>query len=309
MTPRILVTGAAGFIGRHCIAPLLSRGFEVHAVSSSARTDSREGVRWHRANLLKAADVARLVAESRPTHLLHLAWYVAPGRWANAPENYEWVQASLDLLRRFSEQGGQRVAVAGSCLEYDWTSGYCSEERTARRPHTFYGTCKNALHDVWMAYAALAGVSSVWGRIFFVYGPGEHPDRLVAHVVRSLIAGQDARCSHGRQVRDYLYVQDVADALAALTAGNISGAINIGSGEPVRLAEIIGRIGEAVGRPDLIRLGAIPAAPSDVPLVVADARRLQDEFGFHPAVDLARGLDLTITAWAAHQARPEMQRS
>lgn len=302
MTRRVLVTGATGFIGRHAIAPLLARGFEVHALSWPQAGEA-DGAHWHQANLLVPAELKRVMDEVRPTHLLHLAWYVAPGKWAEALENYDWVRVSLELLQHFVVQGGIRTVVAGSCLEYDWSAGYCSEARTPRQPHTFYGTCKNAVQDLWAGYAQRAGVSAAWARIFFVYGPGEHPDRLVAHVVRKLLTGEEAKCSHGRQIRDYLFVQDVADALAALADSNVEGPINIASGQPIALSALIGRIGNAIGRPDLIRLGAIPPAPSDMPLVVADTRRLEEELRFHAAVPLEQGIARTIQWWSGQVVR------
>lgn len=302
MTRRLLLTGATGFVGRHAIAPLVARGFEVHALSWP-HAGGGAGAQWHQANLLVPGDVAHVLDDVRPTHLVHLAWYVAPGKWAEALENYDWVRTSLDLLQQFAAHGGIRTVVAGSCLEYDWSAGYCSEARTPRRPHTFYGTCKNALQELWAGYATRSGVSSAWPRIFFVYGPGEHPDRLVAHVMRKLLTGEEAKCSHGRQIRDYLYVQDVADALAALVDSSVEGPINVASGQPITLANLVGRIGDAIGRPDLIRLGAIPPAPSDMPLVVADTRRLEDELGFRPAVSLDRGIAQTIQWWSAQITR------
>lgn len=302
MTRRVLLTGATGFIGRHTVAPLLARGFEVHAISCS-RAGENGGAQWHRANLLLSTEVARVLDHVRPSHLVHLAWYMVPGKWAEAPENYEWVRVSLELLQRFAAQGGSRTVVAGSGFEYDWTAGYCSETRTPRRPHTFYGACKNALQELWAGYAERVGVSSAWARVFFVYGPGEHPDRLVAHVVRKLLAGEEAKCSHGRQIRDYLYVQDVADALAALADSDVSGPVNVASGQPIALKDFIGRIADAIGRSDLIRLGAIPPASSDVPLVIGDTQRLENALRFRPTVDLARGIAKTIQWWSVHDGR------
>jgi nucleoside-diphosphate-sugar epimerase len=301
MTRRLLLTGATGFVGRHTIRPLVARGFEVHALSSAPHAGAENGVEWHRGSLLASGDVEALLDKVRPTHLMHLAWYVAPGKWADAPQNYEWAQASLNLLRGFADRGGKRAVVSGSCLEYDWAAGYCSESRTPRGPHTFYGTCKNAVQELWAGYAARAGVSSAWARIFFVYGPGEHPDRLVAHVIRKLLAGDEARCSHGRQIRDYLYVQDVADALVALAGSDLEGPINVASGQPIALSDLVARAAAAVGRPELVRLGAIPPAPSDAPLVVADVERLRASLGFVPTTDLTRGLAETVAWWAARQ--------
>ncbi len=300
---RVLVTGASGCVGRHAIEGIVARGYDVHAITSRERPredpDDAGGITWHRADLLEAGVPAGIVERVRPTHLLHLAWYIAPGRWASAPENFAWVQASLELLRAFVASGGQRVVGAGSCLEYDWAYGYCSEERTPLRPHTAYGTCKNALQMLMAALGGASGFSSAWGRIFFLYGPHEHPDRLVAAVVRALLSGEPARCSHGRQVRDYLYVQDVADAFVELLDGDAAGPVNIASGEPVELRTIVTRIGELIGRPELVRLGAIPAAATDTPLVVGDVAHARDVMAWRPHISLDEGLSRTIEWWAS----------
>jgi nucleoside-diphosphate-sugar epimerase len=248
-------------------------------------------------NLLNPADVQRIVAESQPSHLLHLAWDIAPGKWAEAPGNLDWVRASLDLVTAFRQAGGRRVVSAGSCLEYDWSYGYCAEDRTPLAARTLYGTCKHALQLLTTAMSSDGAFSSAWGRIFFLYGPLEHPDRLVASVIRSLLSGVPARTSHGRQVRDYLYSDDVADAFVRLLESEVTGPINIASGQAVRLREIVERIGDLTGRKELIQLGAIPAAATDTPLVVADTTRLTSALGWTPSWDLDRGLQATIDWW------------
>lgn len=304
MSGRVLVTGASGCIGRFAVPMLVERGWQVHAVASRQTAEASAGVVWHAANLLDPEHVHRVVAEAEPTHLLHLAWSIAPGKWAAAPENVDWVDASVRLLRRFSERGGRRFVGAGSCLEYDWNYGYCTEGVTPCRPHTLYGVCKNAVQDVVSAYGEATGLSAAWGRIFFLYGPHEHPDRLVASLVRNLLAGAPAPCSHGRQIRDYLYAADVAGALVALVESDARGAFNIASGQPIALKDLAMRVGQAVGRPELIRLGAIPAAATDTPLVVANVDRVAREIGWTPQVSLDAGLAATIAWWRARDARP-----
>jgi nucleoside-diphosphate-sugar epimerase len=275
---------------------LVDRGWDVHAVWSKHQGPNTPGITWHQADLLDPAETDRLIANAKATHLLHLAWYIAPGKWAQAPENLAWVRASLDLFSSFHRHGGVRIVSAGSCLEYDWRYGYCSEDRTPCVPHTLYGTCKHALQ---LLTSAMAGgdLTSAWGRIFFLYGPHEHPDRLVASVIRSLLAGQPARTSHGRQIRDYLYAADVADAFVTLLDSAATGPINIASGQAVALKDIVNRIGQMVGRPELIELGAIPAAATDTPLVVADTTRLCSALRWSPSWDLDRGLAATIDWW------------
>jgi nucleoside-diphosphate-sugar epimerase len=293
----VLVTGASGSIGRQLVPALLARGWDVHAVSARPHADLPAGAAWHVADLRDNDAVVKLLDAARATHLVHLAWTIPPGKWAEAPENVQWVETSINLARRFAERGGKRFVGAGSCLEYDWRYGYCSEAVTPRTPHSLYGVCKNAVHEVVSGLATAAGFSAAWGRVFFVYGPHEHPDRLVASVIRHLLAGEVARCSHGEQIRDYLYAADVADAFATLLDSDAEGAVNIASGQPIALRDLVLRIGRALGRPDLIHLGAIPPAATDTPLVVANIDRLENEIGWTPRHSLAQGLDATIEWW------------
>jgi nucleoside-diphosphate-sugar epimerase len=305
---RVLVTGATGCIGRHACAHLAAQGWEVHGVSSrpqppAASQGSHAPVQWHVADLLRPGAAEALTQSVQASHLLHLAWYIAPGKWAAARENYLWVEASLGLVRAFQAAGGERVVVSGSGLEYDWRYGYCTERLTPLQPHTFYGVCKGALAQLVEGYAAVTGLSSAWARIFFLYGAWEHPDRLVASVARSLVAGQRARTSHGLQIRDYLHADDIAGALVTLLASDLRGPINIGSGEAVTLRHIVETLGALAGRPDLLDIGAIPPAPTDAPLVVANVARLTNELGWRPTMTLNDGLRATLEWWRTQAAQ------
>jgi nucleoside-diphosphate-sugar epimerase len=295
--PRALVTGAGGFIGRHCLPDLVQRGFEVHAVSSGRREPAGDGVRWHRADLLDAEDVRALVAAVRPSHLLHLAWETGHGRFWSSADNLRWLAGGAELMRAFAEAGGARAVVAGTCAEYRWDDRVCAEATTPLEPRTLYGACKHALHVAAAAHAAQAGVSLAWGRVFFLYGPGEQPGRLVPSVVRPLLRGEPAECSHGRQVRDFLDVEDAAGAFVALLAGGVEGAVNIASGRPTTVAEVAEAIGDLTGRPELVRLGARPSPPGEPAVLVADATRLTREVGWRPRYDLHEGLRRAVEWW------------
>lgn len=299
---RVLLTGATGFVGRHAPPALVARGYEVHAVARRVPgADAAAGVRWHAADLLDAEQGAQVLAAVAPTHLLHLAWYAVPGQYWTAPENLAWVRASLSLLEAFARQGGRRVVMAGTCAEYDWTGeGLYREERTPLRPATLYGTCKHALRLVVEAYARQAGMSAAWGRVFLLYGPGEHPQRLVSSVVRHLLRGERAPCSHGAQRRDFLYVEDVAAAFVALLDSEVTGAVNIASGRAVTLRELVNQIAEQLARPELVDFGALPAPAGEPPLLAADVTRLHTEVGWQPRYTLAEGLARTIDWWRAH---------
>lgn len=304
---RLLLTGATGLVGRQAIVPLRERGYEVHAVTSRAAVAADEGVVWHSADLLDPEDTVDLVSSVQPTHLLHLAWYAEPGAFWTSPQNERWVAASRVLLRSFAQAGGRRAVAAGTCAEYDWSvAGVCREGVTPLRPTTAYGQAKAALHAETAELYGGGGMPTLgWGRIFFLYGPGEHRTRLVSSIATALLEGRPAPCSHGRQVRDFLHSADVAAAFVALVdRDEVSGAVNVASGEPVTIAELAALVGEACGRPELIELGALPERAEEPPVVVADVRRLREEVGFVPGRTLAEGIAATVEWWRCETRRP-----
>jgi nucleoside-diphosphate-sugar epimerase len=292
--PRVLVTGANGFIGRHAVAGLQATGWDVHA-TGAGRPLEVPGMRWHAGDLLAPGEPGRLIAAVRPTHLLHLAWYAEPGEFWNSRRNLQWVRASTDLAEAFLDAGGERVVGVGSCAEYDWHDGHCVEDQTPLRPATLYGASKRAVGLITEALAAQSGVSAAWARLFFLFGPFEHPDRLVSSVVRALVAGQPAWCSDGLQVRDFLHVKDAGEALAAILESGVTGAVNVASGHPLAVRDLVHRIGEMVGRPDLVRLGVRPSDP--VPRLTASTDRLNHRVGWTPRFTLEEALSDTIAWW------------
>ena len=284
---KLLFTGASGFIGRHALPYLLECGYEIHAVAS--QTISLDGCTVHTANLLNPVEVSRLVETVRPTHLLHLAWYVEHGKFWTSPENTRWVEASLHLLNAFIANGGRRVLTTGTCAEYETGHSICVEDETPCEPATLYGVCKYRLYRMQTEMCGRAGVSSTWARIFFLYGPGEPERKLVPSVITSLLRGEPAATTHGEQVRDFLHVEDVARALVAILDSNIEGAVNIGSGEAITQRHVIETIARLIGRLDLLQLGVIPAAANDPERLVPDVSRLRST-GFTPKHTLTHGL-------------------
>lgn len=298
---RVLVTGASGFIGRHSLALLAERGCEVHAVSrSGAMHDEHTGVVWHACNLLDGGQVRDMVSRIRPDYLLHLAWYAEPGKFWAAEINTAWVRASMELFRAFLAYGGRRIVAAGSCAEYDWEYGTFSENTTPLVPRTLYGQCKKQLFLELVQLVAGSAASMSWARIFFVYGPGEHRDRLVPSVILRLMKDEAAPCTAGVQVRDFLHVGDVAAALVMLLGSAVAGAINIGSGIPVEIRQIIQMIADRMSRPELPVLGAFPTKPDEPGYLVADNSRLASELGWRQEITLEDGLADTISWWSRH---------
>ena len=300
-----LLTGARGLIGRHAIGALLECGFAVHAVSRGPGGNGHDGaVIWHRADLTDASAARDLLARVRPTHLLHLAWYVEHGAFWVSPENDVWRRASLAILDAFE---GERVVCAGTCAEYDWSSpgGTFDELASPLGPTTPYGVAKDSLRREAQSRCAARGVSFAWGRIFFLHGPGEHPERLVPSVTLALLAGRAARCTDGRQVRDFMHASDVARGFAALLASDVDGPVNVASGEGVAVAQLVVWIGEALDRPELIELGALPNRPGEPERIVARIERLRDEVRFNPAFTAREAIEQTVRWWERREGARE----
>lgn len=291
----ILVTGATGFIGRPAAAALAAQGHRVLGLSRRA-VDLPVGVQPLAADLLDPAAVEATLAAARPTHLLHLAWDVTPGRFWTSPTNLDWTAASLTLLRAFAAAGGTRAVFAGSCAEHRWDCPVLAEDAPIG-PGTLYGICKDALRRAAAAGAETLGVSFAWGRTFWLYGPREAPRRLVSDIAAALIDGRPADCTSGRQRRDFLHVDDVAGAYVAALLSDHQGAFNIGSGEPIAVAELATRLARLLDREELLRLGARPDPVGDPETVVADSRVLRDRIGWRPRYSLDAGLEQTARWW------------
>jgi nucleoside-diphosphate-sugar epimerase len=301
-TPRILVTGAGGFIGRQTLHPLLAQGYEVHGVGRGAAHATTAGYTHHQADLTDPSAVAALLRAIAPQTLLHLAWDVTPGAFWQARTNLDWVAASLTLYRGFVANGGRRAVFAGSCAEYEWSRPYLDEVATPLLPATLYGTAKNALHEILGKVAALDGVSLAWARLFMLYGPYECEARLVASVALALLRGEPAFCGDGTAWRDFMHVTDVGRALALIAAREITGPINVASGECTRIADVIGIIAELTGRGDLVRLGA-RQAPTPEPVLLQAATARLTGLGFQPRFTLRDGLADTIAWWRGQSPR------
>ncbi|MEM0913171.1 MAG: NAD(P)-dependent oxidoreductase [Planctomycetota bacterium] len=292
MSTRVLLTGSTGFVGRACRTRLAEAGIDtvVTGRSSDGLGEAAASERLVAMDVTEAASIDAVLREYRPTHLLHLAWRAVSGDIWRSPENYAWYRHSVALMTAFARAGGRRVVGCGTCGEYDWSTGMCDETATPEFPNTAYGRAKLATRHAAAALTDAYDVTTAWGRVFFVYGPGEASARLLPTVVNNLLAGRPAEVSHGRQLRDYMHVADVAGGLVALLGSDVVGPVNVATGEAIRVRDLVAEAAEQIGRPEFVQWGAKPTGAHEPPLIVARNRRLIDEVGYKPTMNLSAGV-------------------
>jgi nucleoside-diphosphate-sugar epimerase len=302
----VLLTGATGFIGSHCLSRLLRERCVVHAVSLRPRNRTHDRVTWHAEDLRLPEAARQLINRVRPTHLLNTAWIAAPGRFWSDPENLDWLQSGLAVLRGFGEAGGVRFVGVGTCAEYDPKESLCAEDETPICPETLYGKAKAAMAAAVEAFSANYRFSAAWGRIFQPYGPGEAPQRLIPSVIETLLAGRPVDLSEGKQERDFIYAADVADLLVRLLVGGEEGAFNVGTGRGTQVRSVAERIADRLGGRELLRFGTI-ASDAEPERLVADMSKVALRLGWSAPTSLEAGLkrilNCTIKKQAERRAR------
>jgi|TARA_R110001583_G_scaffold71050_6_gene200583 nucleoside-diphosphate-sugar epimerase len=293
---KVLLTGASGLIGRHVTSDLLQNGYEV--ISCGRTPDFTLPTEHLCGDLLDATFRKAVIARHRPDLLIHMAWQTVHGHFWHASDNVAWYEASLDLIERFFDAGGQRSVIAGSCAEYDWTNitpGVPLSEEAPCKPATLYGQQK--LHLLKQCQQLIdQNISIAWGRLFLLLGPEENPKRFVPSLINQLRAGQTANMSSGEQIRDFMHVADAGRAFGQLLKSSCTGPINIASGKGYSLLEVGQRIETALqsGR---LNPGGLANRPDDPPYLVADTTKLTQDIGFQCRFNLQQAIEDCISWW------------
>lgn len=296
--PSVLITGGAGFIGRHVAAELAGQGYDVIVTSQRAAPDASQPWRTLTCDLL-AADAPSVLAAAGADTLVHLAWETTHGQFWNSPANLDWVAATLRIARAFREGGGRRFVGIGTCIEYDTTGLEPIDEVTGpTRPTILYGIAKDATRAILQSYAAQSGMDFTWARVFHLYGPDEKPTRLVPAVITALLRGEEAKTSAGTQARNFIHAADAGRAIAAVAMSELTGPVNIGTYAHTTVAEVATLIAGILGRPELLRIGAYPTKAEEPASLVPKLDRLRS-LGFKPQFDLASGLADVIRSMKA----------
>lgn len=235
---KLLITGATGFIGRACVSVLNnSPDYEIHAISRKKLNQSN--ISWHLCDLLNFDETKSLIETLKPDFLIHLAWYVEFQDYLHSMQNYDYINATVNLYKQFSINGGKNAVLAGTCAEYD-SSLENPDEHAHLNPNTNYGKAKKQTYElISELYKKNSTYASfIWTRLFNLFGPYEDLNRLFPYIISNYLAKQIPQIKNPNVIRDYTFVENLAETLVALLKANCSGAINIGSGDIYSLAEI-----------------------------------------------------------------------
>jgi nucleoside-diphosphate-sugar epimerase len=195
--------------------------------------------------------------------------------------------------------GCRRFIGIGTCFEYDLDIGYLSES-SLTKPITLYAATKVALATVLRQFAQITEMEMAWVRLFYQYGPMEDERRLIPAIITSLLRDEVVKITKGEQIRDFLHIEDVASAICAVANSQLSGIVNVGSGQPVTVGKIALELGNLLRKPDLINLGALPYRPNDPMFICANNELLRKKTDWTQKYNLTTGLKNTIEWYKDH---------
>jgi len=288
---RILVTGAAGFIGSAFCRLTLRHDHEIAGIIRPATTPpanvpADKKMIWLEGTL--AGLPWEKIERFQPDVCVHFAWIATPGVYLESPENELCLQWSLDLVRRLRDIGVNHIVGAGTCIEYQISEAPLAEDLTPVNPTTLYARCKDALRKTLAAEAQKDGWHFCWGRVFYPYGVGEHPARLCSSLIQKLGRGEKLVLKTPNSRKDYIYIEALAAAILLTVEKRFTGTINWGTGKGVSVREIADIVAAMLGQPELV-LEQNPPAHDPFPFVVAEVAKLQI-LGWRPQVDFKTGL-------------------
>lgn len=299
---RVLITGAAGFVGQHLVSRIAEVGSEIYVgVAPDEKPECIARLPGYARrltfDLCDAGAVRAAVARAAPQVVFHLAAVGAtdPGvdpRLALAV-NAGGALNLLDALRERAQayDDVRRAVLVGTCYEYGAREGIEGLD-----PFNAYAASKVAAWAFGRTYWRAYGLSTVTVRPFQIYGPGQPAHTLVPAAIRAALAGEDFAMTPGKQERDFIYVGDVVDGLLAVAAApGVDGqSLDLGTGQAHTLREVVEHIWAITGAQGKVLSGALPYRPGDVMHLVANADHTARLTGWRAKVGLEEGLRRTV---------------
>lgn len=297
---KILITGASGFVGAACVDAALAAGHQPLAVVRPAgnrqRLDGKD-IEVLPLDLVDRAALDEAMKQHRPDVIVHAAWSgVSNAARHNKAQITDNIDTALALVEAAAANDVGKFIGIGSQGEYGRLSGKIAETALPV-PTSLYGAAKVAVQVLAAQLCTDAGMQFAWLRLFSTYGPHDNPNWLIPSLITQMLDGQRPRTTEGRQLWDYLYIDDVAAAVLAVAQHpEATGVFNLGSGQPVQVRHIVEAIRDLAAPGLELMFGEVAYKPDQIWHMEADIARLTTLSGFKPRVSLADGLAQTI-AW------------
>jgi UDP-glucuronate 4-epimerase len=305
---RVLLTGAAGFIGSHLAERLLERGDSVVGLDNFdlfyardikeqnlAAARAHPAFAFHETDILETDAVARLLTPE--TVIVHLAAKAGVRPSLRDPAGYVRanVTGTQSLLDASRAAGASRFVFGSSSSVYgDDTTPPFREDAAAVHPISPYAATKLAGELLLEALAPHTGLRAAALRFFTVYGPRQRPDLAIRTFTRRMLAGEPITMfGDGSEARDYTYIDDIVTGVIAAIDWTASAGIgmdvfNLGGNEAVGLRRMIDTIAGALGIEPRIERG--PRQPGDVRITSADLTHSEAVLGYRPRISFAEGI-------------------
>lgn len=299
----VLVTGGSGFVGACTVRALVGRGHTVHVLLRDPARAWRLASIWrhihaHQADLMDAAATRSVLEAVRPQVVLHLATHGAYESQADARAILEAnILGTYNLLEAASTSDVPLFVNTGSSSEYGFRSESMSETHRLE-PNSFYAVAKAAQTHLCSLFDRRSSMATVMFRLFSVYGPWEDPGRLLPTLIRRARAGLPLEMVAPEIARDFVYVEDVVDALGDFSKlVHLRGeVINLGSGQQTTLREVTEIILELLVSRSEVHWGAMSPRHWDTSRWSADASKAKRLLGWTAQQPLREGLARTA-AW------------
>ena len=329
---KVLVTGAAGFIGMHLAERLARDGADVTGVDNfdpyydvalkraRAARLAAAGVRCQTADLADAAATLALIRDGHYSHVAHLA--AQPGVRYSLVNPAAYLRNNVDAFAAVLE--GCRYAQVAHLVYASSSSVYganhvlpFSEDQRVDHPVSVYAATKRAGELIAYSYSHLYQLPATGLRFFTVYGPWGRPDMSPMLFARAILAGEPIKVfNHGRMRRDFTYVDDIVEGVVRVLrrvperdgeTGAPHEIFNIGNHDAVELETFIATLERLLGRPAIREY--LPLQPGDVPATYASIDRIAAATGFRPTTSLAVGLERFVAWYRDYRGGAERARA
>ena len=334
---KVLVTGAAGFIGMHCIERLLARGDQVVGIdnlndyydvtlkeSRLARIADHAAFRFHRVSIEDKEAMAGIFAEEKPDRVIHLAAQAGVRYSLENPHAYidANLQGFMNILEGCRHNDVAHLAYASSSSVYGGNAQMpFSEHHSVDHPVSLYAATKKANELMAHTYSHLYGLPTTGLRFFTVYGPWGRPDMALFLFTDAIRNGRPIDVfNQGAMVRDFTYIDDIVEGVIRVldktatpdpdfdpmnpdpgTSTAPFRVFNIGNGNPTPLMDYIGALEDALGM--TAEKNMMPMQPGDVPATSADTSELREWVGFAPNTDVRDGVQRFVDWYIGYYGR------